>query len=332
MSPGVTRIPLPLPNDALRAVNVYAITDADGLVLIDGGWAQPEAEQQLAVGLRTIGAEPGDIRRVLVTHIHRDHYTLAITLRQKYGTRVALGVAERPSVRRVLAGGGGSGPLLRLRACGAGSLADEIELLRGEETSETGPWETPDEWLGEGADGDTAHQVDVSLGQRSLQAVPTPGHTRGHVVFRDAAAGLLFAGDHVLPHITPSIGFVPEPGPLPLGDFLDSLRLVRAMPDTVLLPAHGPTAPSVHARVDELVEHHDKRLAASQAAVQAGAVTAAEAARQLTWTRREHHLDDMNPFNRMLAVTETGAHLDLLVATGRLHSAVEQGVVCYRPV
>ena len=32
VAPGVHRIPLPLPNDGLRAVNVYAIEDGDRLV------------------------------------------------------------------------------------------------------------------------------------------------------------------------------------------------------------------------------------------------------------------------------------------------------------
>ncbi len=39
VSPGVNRMPLPLPMDGLRAVNVYAIETDDGLTLIDGGWA-----------------------------------------------------------------------------------------------------------------------------------------------------------------------------------------------------------------------------------------------------------------------------------------------------
>jgi len=34
---GVHRIPLPLPNDGLRAVNVYVLETADGLVAVDGG-------------------------------------------------------------------------------------------------------------------------------------------------------------------------------------------------------------------------------------------------------------------------------------------------------
>lgn len=68
----------------------------------------------------------------------------------------------------------------------------------------------------------------------------TPGHTRGHFVHRDASAGVLFAGDHVLPHITPSIGFEPIRTTSPLRHHLASLALMREMPDTPLLPAHGP--------------------------------------------------------------------------------------------
>jgi hypothetical protein len=37
-APGAWRIPLPLPQDGLRAVNVYAVSDGNGLVLVDGGW------------------------------------------------------------------------------------------------------------------------------------------------------------------------------------------------------------------------------------------------------------------------------------------------------
>lgn len=45
--PGVYRIPLPLPSDALKAVNVYALVDGDGLVLVDSGWAVPAASTVL---------------------------------------------------------------------------------------------------------------------------------------------------------------------------------------------------------------------------------------------------------------------------------------------
>lgn len=42
---GIHRVPLPLPMDALRAVNVYVIETGSGLTLIDGGWAISEARE-----------------------------------------------------------------------------------------------------------------------------------------------------------------------------------------------------------------------------------------------------------------------------------------------
>ena len=39
VAPGIHRIPLPLPMDGLKAINVYVVEAADGLILVDGGWA-----------------------------------------------------------------------------------------------------------------------------------------------------------------------------------------------------------------------------------------------------------------------------------------------------
>jgi hypothetical protein len=104
------------------------------------------------------------------------------------------------------------------------------------------------------------------------------------------------------------------------------------MPDMRLLPAHGAVADSTHARVDELLAHHEHRLAACLNRVVAGAATAFEAARGLLWTRRGHRFDDLDPFNQMLAVFETAVHLDLLAAGGRIRrNATEQGI-SYEPV
>ena len=141
----------------------------------------------------------------------------------------------------------------------------------------------------------------------------TPGHTRGHFVYRDAIAGVLFAGDHVLPHITPSIGFEPIRTTSPLRDYLASLALMREMPDTLLLPAHGPATISVHERVDQLLHHHAQRLDLTLEAVSRGASTADDVTHQWVWTSRGIRFSDMDPFNSMLAVLETAAHLEVLV-------------------
>ena len=324
IAPGVHRVPLPLPTDGLRAVNVYVLEAGDGLVLIDSGWALEQAHGALSSALATLGAELGDVRSFLVTHVHRDHYTLGVAVRRTFGTTVALGLGEQEAIAALLAGGVRpfEPQLAELAASGAGTV---LELLAGLERAVPGGadgWEAPDEWL-------AAHQ-EIGVGTRTLRVVATPGHTQGHVVFTDTATGLLFAGDHVLPHITPSIGFEPVRAALPLRDYLQSLRLVRGLPDMRLLPAHGPVTDSAHARIDELLAHHQDRLDRCFAAVAAGAATAYEAARALRWTRRDRQLTELDPVNQMLAVIETRAHLELLAAQGRLASSQDDGVTFYQ--
>jgi glyoxylase-like metal-dependent hydrolase (beta-lactamase superfamily II) len=320
--PGVLRIPLPLPNDGLRAVNVYALVAEDGLTLIDSGWNIPEARELLLQALDTLGHGPGDIRQFLVTHMHRDHYTMAVAIRREFGGRLLLGAGEETSLRFVREPD--RRPLQHqtdnLRALGADDLAKKMAAGMEGHRPDVDDWELPDEWLDAGV---------VTAAGHELTVVPTPGHTNGHVVFHDTGRTLLFAGDHVLPTITPSIGLQPVRPDNPLGDFLDSLALVRSRPDAMLLPAHGPVTDSVHRRVDELVAHHGARLDATQAAVAAGATTAYDVATQLKWTRREKTLDELDTFNQMLAVTETAAHLTLLVAQGRVRVADVDGVRRY---
>jgi glyoxylase-like metal-dependent hydrolase (beta-lactamase superfamily II) len=325
VAPGVHRIPLPLPTDGLRAVNVYALADGATLTLIDSGWALPQAREQLRRALNSIGADLADVRRFLITHVHRDHYTQAVALRREFGGRIYLGEREAAALRMIIKPGRPplTNQLEQLDDCGATPVRDALIAAFGDHRPATEDWEAPDEWIGP--------STDVTLTGRPLRALATPGHTQGHVVFVDEPAGLLFAGDHVLPHITPSIGFEPVTGSLPLRDYLGSLRLVRALPDLRLLPAHGPVAESVHDRVDELLAHHDARLDATAAAIARAAGTGYEAARALTWTRRQRRFDELDPFNQMLAVMETVAHLDLLALQGRVRKGRVDGVTRYAP-
>ncbi|MCX5063242.1 MBL fold metallo-hydrolase [Streptomyces sp. NBC_00201] len=328
VQPGVHRVPLPLPNDGLHAVNVYLLenlADDDGIVMIDGGWAIPEARKALEEALAAIGRDLGDISHILVTHIHRDHYTNAVELRRLLGSRVYLGAGERPGLEMLdrLRSDEPAGSLQTLRRAGAVELADRIQAMDhgGYDPS---VWEAPDHWLG---------AETLRFGEHELRVVPTPGHTKGHVVYLDEQRGLLFSGDHVLPHITPSIGFeLAEPGGRPLADYLDSLRLMTRYADTRLLPAHGPVADSAHTRVAELLTHHDDRLAKSLAELGESTLDAHAVARGLGWTRREVPFAELSAFNQMLAVNETAAHLDVLVLRGRATVAFADGVNRYTRV
>lgn len=311
VAPGVVRIPLPLPMDGLRAVNVYVMETDDGLVLVDGGWAIPESRAQFESSMRSAGYALSDIRRFLVTHLHRDHYTQAYVVGREVGAPVSLGLGDKASMDLMHDDSLSRDPNLdRLEAAGALELAEGWRAMMPGGRPTMDDYGMPDVWL----DSD----LTLDLGGRRVDAIATPGHTQGHYVFADTGNGLLFAGDHVLPSITPSVGFEPRWVEQPLRDFLDSLVKVRGLPDLMLLPAHGPVAPSSHARVDELLDHHAHRLELCRAAVAGGATTAWQVADELPWTRHERRRAELGPFDAVLAAFETMTHLDLLALRGDL--------------
>ncbi len=311
VAPGVHRLPLPLPMDGLRAVNVYVVETADGLVLIDGGWAIPESRKVFDASLAQLGYTVRDIRRFLVTHMHRDHYTQAAVVGREVGAPVALGLGDKATMDLMHDDALNEDPNTdRLRSAGAEELAEGWRQMMPSRPPSMQEYAMPDEWLD--------RDLVIDLGSRRLDAISTPGHTQGHYVFADTESSLLFAGDHVLSTITPSIGFEPAYVQQPLRDYLSSLAKVRALPDMKLLPAHGPVTESSHVRIDELVAHHDVRLDQSRRAVEAGAATAWEVAEKLPWTRHERTRDELGPFDGVLAAFETLAHLELLALQGRV--------------
>lgn len=325
VAPGVHRLPLPLPQDALRAVNTYVVDLPDGVALIDGGWAMPTSMAELESGLAVLDREITDIRTVLVTHIHRDHYTQAVALRRLVGARIFLGAGERAGLNhlRQVATDVPESSLAQLREAGEAQLGMRVRAaISANDGYDPHLWEDPDGWLEPGT---------VNLGERTIQVLPTPGHTKGHVVFLDRSNDLMFTGDHVLPHITPSIGFELAERGLPLGDYLRSLSAIRALADAVMLPAHGSAGGSTHLRVAELIHHHAVRLEEAQRVVdRCGAVPAGVVAAQLEWTRSRRAFSDLNDFDKMLAICETAAHLDVLVHRGELTDLVVDGIRLYR--
>jgi glyoxylase-like metal-dependent hydrolase (beta-lactamase superfamily II) len=301
-----------MPQDGLRAINVYVVVGTEGVSLIDAGWNVPGNLGILRNGLASIDVALADISDVHVTHIHRDHYTMGPELRRRVGARIHLGRRERPGLTalRTLASTVPADSLGQLRRAGAPEVAGFAMANALTEEWFESDWELPDIWTEEGA---------VAIAGRPMRATVTAGHTKGHLVFEDQELGVTFTGDHVLPRISPSIGFELGGWDDPLGAYLASLESMLARPDSVMLPAHGATGGSVHERVRELLGHHDVRLEATRAVLlRSPGATGLEVAGALPWTRRERAFSELDGFNQMIAVCETMAHLDVLLSRGEV--------------
>jgi glyoxylase-like metal-dependent hydrolase (beta-lactamase superfamily II) len=317
VAPGVHRIPLPLPGEGLRAVNIYVVEDAEGPILIDAGWSVPEALDALRDGLSAVGINLKDVRRTLITHMHFDHYTLAITLRRLFGTSVEVGLGERRSIELAI----GRTPTLAQWLVPWGVTDLSAADLVPYEANDRHEYGRPDRWI--------EQSEAVRLSGRALDPIPTPGHTQGHLVFADFAAGILFTGDHILPTITPSIGLEPVRHDLCLMDYLNSLDVIARLPDLAVLPAHGLPGGSSQQRVAELKEHHARRLRDTLQCVKPDGSSAFEIAQQLPWTSRQRSFNELDTFNRYLAIGETAAHLNVLELRGELAFTQVDGTRVY---
>lgn len=318
--PQVMRIPLPLRDNALRAVNVYVLEGGDGITLVDTGWTGAAYWRELKGALRSVGQDVGSVRRVLVTHLHMDHVGQADRIRRESSAEFLLGKGERGGFEALVRCPGRilRNRLARLESAGARELLGELSDI---ESKLDVDWDPPDRYV----DG----QDSIEAGSLHLEVIPTPGHTQGHVSFFGRGSALLFAGDHVLPHITPSIGFEPFPTGTGLADFLSSLARIRDLDVEFVLPAHGPVFGNLRERVDQLVEHHSARLEECLSAISRGGATAYEVAERIMWTSRSVPFRALNLFNKMLAILETLAHFELLESRSRVASTDIDGALYF---
>jgi glyoxylase-like metal-dependent hydrolase (beta-lactamase superfamily II) len=95
---GIHRLPLPLNGDNLRAINVYAIDGGDGIDLVDSGAVGAQGLDALQRGLRQIGRDLCDIKSIVCTHLHYDHYSLGLRLRRDFGIPLSLPEGEQPAL------------------------------------------------------------------------------------------------------------------------------------------------------------------------------------------------------------------------------------------
>lgn len=307
--PGLWSVPVPIPANPLRYVLVYAIELRDGVALVDAGWNTDDAWRALVAGLGVAGFGVGDVRAVLITHIHPDHYGLAGRVREESGAWVALHPADAAllparygmdvddllaGMRRLLRQCGVPKEVVAELSAASMGIRDFVRLAE------------PDVLLEDGGR--------IALEGCDLVALHTPGHSPGHVCFHDRARELLLSGDHVLPRISPNITVHAQQSGNPLADFLDALLRIRDLDVGEVLPAHEWRFRPLRERVDDLMAHHHERLAETLAAVAAQpGLTCWEATLRLRWSRGWAQITG---FMRRAAVGETLAHLVYLESRG----------------
>lgn len=317
---GIRRLSLPTPF-AVGRVNCYLIED-DPLTLIDTGPNSADTLVELVAQLGACGHRVEDLGLIVLTHQHMDHFGLVGILASRSGAEVATLEALAPWLQSFPESMEADDAYAQRMLAAHGVPADTHPVLRavaavfhgwGTATTVTLP-------LHEGSR--------LELRDRTLTVSHRPGHSPSDTVLADPGRKLLFAGDHLLGHISSNAALTrplsgpAEARPRPLVQYLASLTRTRAEDHALVLPGHGEAIDDHRALIESRFALHERRREKLLDLISARPRTAYELAGEL-W-------GNVAVTQAFLTISEVVGHVDLLTEAGLVNEVRDEaGVIRY---
>ena len=317
LAPGIHELRLPIPFEDGH-VNSFLFSDGRTVDLLDCGMNSEESLGLIRAAVAEVGGPGAKVRRLVVTHIHPDHYGAAGVLVKEDGAELYLHRLEVP--------------LVHPRYLELEQLVAEVERyleLHGVPEEEAELMQNASRQLRDFVTpGETTVQLDgaetLELAGRKLTVEWTPGHSPGHICLFERSLGLLFAGDQLLPEISSNIGLHPQSTPNPLDDFIAGLHRLVALGPKLVLPAHGRPFEDAAGRVEELVAHHERRKRKILDMLSERPELSGWEVAIGMHGRRD------NLWEKRLSLQEALAHLQSLAVAGRIEKSVSRSAVRWR--
>jgi glyoxylase-like metal-dependent hydrolase (beta-lactamase superfamily II) len=322
---GIWRIPVPIPFvQAGGPVNVYLLEEEDGgLCLFDSGLGSDEARAALDEGFRRLGRHHGEIRRIVVSHGHVDHYGNAQSLVERAGGGIPV-YAHAADIGKIAE----SGVRWRDRMAHYGAffarmgVPPEVMAVVAEESGRGQKLARRIREVRAVGEGDR-----LRFRHFEAELLHMPGHTPGLLCLWIPEHRILLADDHLLEKVSPNP--IIELGPdgeedffRPLVAYLASVRRLRDMEVEWILPGHGPPFGEHRRVIDALIGFYERRQLRIRELLAGGPLTAYQVVTALFPRAR--------PGDTFLALSEALANLELLEGRGEVERDDEGGACRFR--
>jgi glyoxylase-like metal-dependent hydrolase (beta-lactamase superfamily II) len=267
---GLWRLRLPLPWPGVPHCNAWAISAPDGgIVLVDTGMHGPDSMEQLDRAMAMVGLRVEDVRLLVCTHAHSDHYGQAGQIVDRAGCELWMHPNHQHATRSL------EDPeqaLQRRLEVARTSGVPELVLRRYAELAKQRPA------IARVVDPDLAllPGIEVATALGDWGVIETPGHAPSHVCLYQPERRILISGDHLLGRISLyyDYGWSPDP----VGEFLRSLDAIEALKPSprLCLAGHARPFTDVQAHIEANRELVAQRVAATAVAIEDRALTAYE--------------------------------------------------------